>query len=139
MNKNNEIHHPTKKVIKNYMIFGTLSFNFPIFIYLLAVIVFKNDSMSIIIMMIALFFGVISSAIIFAMTAYFISDLKITITKPSDYYKPFSVAFVVSLVIFFLMSFMVVSPLAGFFVSLVLAVFMGIISAVLAKFILPKY
>ncbi|MDO4897587.1 MAG: hypothetical protein Q3971_09525 [Moraxella sp.] len=138
MNEIAENKYPTKKVIKNYMIFGTLIFNMPIFIYLLAVIIFRNDSMSIIIMMIALFFGMISSAIIFAMTAYLLSDLKITITKPTDYYKPFSVAFVVSLVMFFLMSFMVVSPLAGFFVSLVLAVFMGIISAVLAKFILPK-
>lgn len=136
MNERLENKYPTKKVIKNYMIFGTLSFNFPIFIYLLAVIIFRNDSMSIIIMMIALFFGVISSAIIFAMTAYLISDLKITITKPTDYYKPFLVAFVVSLVIFFLIGFMVLGLLIGLYLGL--AVFAGIISAVLAKFILPK-
>ena len=136
MNETLENNYPAKKVIKNYMIFGTLSFNFPIFIFSLWVILIDSNPIASLLVMIGLICSIIGSIIIFAMTAYFISDLKIKITKPSDYYKPFLVAFVVALIIFFLMGFMVFGPFSVLYLGL--AVFVGIISSVLAKFILPK-
>ncbi|STZ07637.1 Uncharacterised protein [Moraxella caprae] len=136
MNEKLENNYPAKKVIKNYMIFGTLSFNFPIFIFSLWLIIFDGNPLANLLIMISLICSVISSIIVFAITAYFISDLKITITKPADYYKPFLVAFVVSLVIFFLMSFMVLGMLSVLY--LVLSVLVGVISVILAKFLLPK-
>lgn len=136
MNEKLENNYPTKKVIKNYIIFGALAFNFPIFVFSLWLILFDSNPLANLLIMISLIYSVISSIIIFAMTAYFISDLKIKITKPADYYKPFLVAFVVALIIFFLIGFMAFGPFSVLYLGL--ALFVGIISAILAKFILPK-
>ena len=138
MNEKLENNYPAKKVIKNYIIFGALAFNFPIFVYFLLIIIFRSDTISIIIMATALFFGILSTVIFMAIVSFVLINLQIKITKLSDYVKPFLAGFFISLVGFFLFNLMIFPELYGLIVSLFLALFVGIISTILAKFILPK-
>ncbi|MDO4449562.1 MAG: hypothetical protein Q4B79_01200 [Moraxella sp.] len=138
MNKELKDTYPNDKVIKNYILFGTLVFNFPIFVYFLLIIIFRSDTISIIIMATALFFGILSTVIFMAIVGFVLINLQIKITKLSDYVKPFLAGFLISLVGFFLFNLMIFPELYGLIVSLFLALFVGIISAILAKFILPK-
>lgn len=149
MNNNNESKYPTLKVITLYPLLGGLVGGMPLLIFAVLVFLFydfvgKNQILP--------FFIVIVWATGFVpalLTGIVLAYFKIKILKSDDYFKTFWIGFGVTFVCWLIINIkstfyklnesLVSGILSVIFSHLAFALIGGISSAILAKFILPKY
>lgn len=145
---NNKNKYPTLKIITTYAVMGGLIGILPLLLFTILKLFnhFRADNNQVFVVSLIIWVVGFCSALL---TGIILSYFRIKIIKLSDYFKPFLIGFGVTFICFIIIAIIkfihkfnndINSLLMSYiFMYLLLSLIYGMVSAVLANFILPKY